>query len=285
MPFLDVGDASLFYEVRGSDDPPVVLVHGAMCSHVDWKYQLGDLARRFTVLAPDLRAHGSSRSAVTSCTIQRFASDIHSVLDSVVARRAILVGHSLGARVVIEAAAQRPDRVAGLVLVDCSRMFGPAPIAATEHASQLTNRQLRELKGRTIEDAIGPFADVATRAHVTSTMRPASIGLTRALLAAWQDWDVNRYDGALESVSVGLPVLAIQSTHVERGARRRCLTAGTLTTPYLEYLTQHVPSVTTVTLAEVGHFSMLEVPDEVSRLIRTFASSVVPSGDGVSPTN
>jgi 3-oxoadipate enol-lactonase len=273
MPYLELGDASLFYEVSGRGGVPVVLVHGAMCSHVDWSYQLADLSDGFTVVTPDLRGHGASRASFESCTIGQFASDIHAMIDSLGFESVVLVGHSLGARVVLEATAQRPEHVAGLVLVDGSRMFGPAPLEAAEHVSGLSDQHVLAHMYRTIDEAIGPFADATTRAHVSTTMRSAPIGLMRALLGAWQDWDVNCYDRALAAVPPRLPVLAIQSTHVERSVGRRCLSAQTRTTPYLEYLSRHLPSIGTVIVPDAGHFSMLEAPREVSRLIRMVAGS------------
>jgi 3-oxoadipate enol-lactonase len=279
MPYLDLGDASLFYEVSGPGKAPVVLVHGAMCSHVDWSHQLTDLSDSFTVVTPDLRGHGASRAPFESCTIGQFASDIHALIDELGFGSVVLVGHSLGARIVVEATAQRPDHVAGLVLVDGSRMFGPAPLDAADQASRLSDQQVLAHMYRTIDEAIGPFADAATRAHVSTTMRSAPIGLMRALLTAWQDWDVNCYDRALAAVPPRLPVLAIQSTHVERSVRRRCLSAQTRTTPYLEYLSRHLPSIGTVIVPDAGHFSMLEAPREVSRLIRLVAGSAGRSSE------
>jgi pimeloyl-ACP methyl ester carboxylesterase len=285
MSTFQFGDASLRYEVAGSGSPFVVLVHGAMCSHADWAHQLAELSAWFTVLAPDLRGHGASTAPFTSCTIGQFGSDIHAMIESLGLTPVILVGHSLGARVAISAAGERPDNVEGLVLLDGSRTFGPGPLAPHEDALRLTDQQLSEWMSRTIEAAIGPFADAAVRTHVSTTMRSTPIGLMRALLADWQDWDINRYDPALAALPPDLPVLAIQSTRVQTSARRQSLTADARSTPYLDYLRHHVPSLNTIVLPQVGHFSMLEAPGEISRAIRNFARSVGPRGDAPSLTD
>ena len=101
----------------GSGGPVVVAVHGITASHVAWRAVAQHLDG-ITVLAPDLRGRGGSAHLSTPYGIASHARDVVSVLDHLGVEKAVAVGHSMGAHVVAELAAIRPERVTRLVLVD-----------------------------------------------------------------------------------------------------------------------------------------------------------------------
>jgi pimeloyl-ACP methyl ester carboxylesterase len=267
---LSLGDADLAFEVAGDGLPAVVFVHGALCSRADWKHQHDELSRTFRVVSLDLRGHGASTSESSTCTMEQFGRDVRALVDHLGAAPAVLVGHSMGVRVVLEVAARSPRAVAGLVLVDGSRMFGPSPLAESDRADALSDTEVRRRFVATIEDAIGPRAEAGVREHVSSTMLSAPTHLMRQVLATWQQWDVERYEETLAAIDPSLPVLALQSTFVAAGVPRRSLGRDE-STPYLELLRAALPALQVEVLPNVGHFSMLEAPDAVTRSIGSFA--------------
>jgi pimeloyl-ACP methyl ester carboxylesterase len=99
------------------------------------------------------------------------------------------------------------------------------------------------------------------------------MALKRALLETGRDWDAVRFGPALASLPAGLPVLAIQSTYLDEKMRRRSLAAGTARTPYTDAVAARVPALQTAVVADVGHFTMIEAPAEVTPLIGGFARS------------
>src|ERR671936_1847372 len=98
--------------------PPVVCLQG-VTAHGRFFRRLGEerLARRFRVLAPDLRGHGYSEWD-PPWTISTHAHDVLETLDDAHVRRAPFVGHSFGGRLVLELASLDPDRVERAVLLD-----------------------------------------------------------------------------------------------------------------------------------------------------------------------
>jgi pimeloyl-ACP methyl ester carboxylesterase len=269
---LRVGDADIVFDVAGDGAPTIVLVHGALCSRADWTQQHRDLAHDFRVVSVDLRGHGNSTAKPQTCSMEQFGRDVHALVAHLGAAPAVLVGHSMGVRVVLEVAARFPGAVAGLVLVDGSRMFGPRAVAALDRADALDDDEVRRRFAATVEDAIGPHAGADVREHVTSTMLSAPTALMRRVLATWQRWDVERYETALAAVDPTLPVLAIQSTYVDAATPRRLLGPGE-STPYLEFLGAALPALEVQVLTGVGHFSMLEAPGDVTRSIGGFAAA------------
>mgnify|MGYP000967724133 CR=1 FL=1 len=98
--------------------PVLLLVHGMGGTFRNWETVIGPLARRHTVIAPDLPGHGESGAGHGDYSLGSFASILRDLLLRLGHDRATLVGHSLGGGVVMQFGYQFPERVERLVLVD-----------------------------------------------------------------------------------------------------------------------------------------------------------------------
>src|SRR5580704_8335895 len=120
--------ALIHHVVRGNGQPPVVFVHGFGCAHTDWDVQIAHLSPRLRTIAVDLRGHGASPGTAEECSVERYGADVAEVMRALALPPAILVGHSMGCRVVVEAALQAPAFTAGIIPVDGSQfsaVMGP----------------------------------------------------------------------------------------------------------------------------------------------------------------
>jgi 3-oxoadipate enol-lactonase len=120
------GRGSIF--VRVSDEsnglPPVVLLHGlAATADLNWSTTMPALSRSFSVVAPDLRGHGSSTTERDRFTVEEAADDVAALADVLSLGRFIVVGYSLGGAIAQVLCRRHPDRVRGLVLCATSRSF------------------------------------------------------------------------------------------------------------------------------------------------------------------
>src|SRR5438270_4354299 len=104
------------YRMAGSG-PPVLLIHGVASSSADWEVAGPMLARRHSVLAPDLLGHGASAKPRGDYSMGAFASGIRDLAVSLGVGTATIVGHSLGGGVAMQFAYQFPERAERLVLV------------------------------------------------------------------------------------------------------------------------------------------------------------------------
>jgi len=97
--------------------PAIVLVHGSAAHMGWWDPIAADLATDHRVVALDLSGHGDSgwRERYSGTT---WADEVNAVIDAFGVAPTLLVAHSLGARVSVVAAGERPDAVRGLMLVD-----------------------------------------------------------------------------------------------------------------------------------------------------------------------
>ena len=99
---------------------PVLAVHGITAHGISFARAAAELAARGgpPPLAPALRGRGRSGTLPGPYGLAAHADDLVAVLDSRGVRRAVVVGHSMGAFVANLLAVRHPDRVAGLLLVD-----------------------------------------------------------------------------------------------------------------------------------------------------------------------
>lgn len=110
-------EVNLAFRVLGNG-PAIVLLHGTSANYAVWEPIANELASRATAISLDQRGHGRSDKPGTGYDGASFAFDIVTVLDALGIERAIVAGHSLGARNAWVAAAKYPDRVSAVVAVD-----------------------------------------------------------------------------------------------------------------------------------------------------------------------
>lgn len=108
-------------EVSGPEDAPgIVLVHGTRMAAAYWHAQQTALQDRFRVVAVDLPGHGRNRD--TAFTHQGAIDTILQGIALCPGKSAVVVGHSLGGYLVMDTAAQAPERCRALVLADCTAL-------------------------------------------------------------------------------------------------------------------------------------------------------------------
>src|SRR5262249_875057 len=110
-----VDGTSIVYGIAGHGEPAIVFVHGWACDRSLWRDQVAYFAKSRQVITLDLAGHGSSGRGRTEWTIERFAEDVAAVVRASGAKKVILVGHSLGGPVVVEAALRVPEQTVAVV--------------------------------------------------------------------------------------------------------------------------------------------------------------------------
>jgi pimeloyl-ACP methyl ester carboxylesterase len=105
--------------------PSIVFVHGAAFDHSVWQWQSRYFAHHgFNALAVDLPGHGRS-PGVLRATIEESAQWLLALLDAANLETALLVGHSMGSLITLEATLRAPQRVSKLALVGAA---APMPV-------------------------------------------------------------------------------------------------------------------------------------------------------------
>jgi pimeloyl-ACP methyl ester carboxylesterase len=98
--------------------PAIVCVHGLTANHTCWASVADVLSPTHRLIAYDLRGRGESDKPDKGYSLAIHNEDLEGLLDHFGLKKAVLIGHSLGAHIALRFAATRPQRVAKLVLVD-----------------------------------------------------------------------------------------------------------------------------------------------------------------------
>lgn len=104
------------YRIVG-EGPAIVLLHGIGDNSTTWNEVIPHLARRHTVIAPDLLGHGRSDKPRADYSIAAYANGVRDLLSVLGIDRATIVGHSLGGGVAMQFSYQFPQMVERLVIV------------------------------------------------------------------------------------------------------------------------------------------------------------------------
>ena len=156
------GPNHINFLVRGTDDPTLIFVHGFACSLDDWEEQFRGLSPRFRCVALDLPGHGNSAKPET-ISIEMMGSAVNRVKDRIAARSTILVGHSMGCRVIVDAFQQSGDTVSGLVFVDGSFLDGDLQSAMKNVKAAIDRAGMDAFTQRFFSDMVLESGDLELR--------------------------------------------------------------------------------------------------------------------------
>lgn len=122
LSMIDIGEVTL--RVRhGGTGPGLLLLHGHPQTHVMWHRVAPALARRFTLVMPDLRGYGGSSKPPSAedhvpYAKRTMAADAIGLMEQLGFDRFAVVGHDRGARVAYRMALDHPDHVTKLAVLD-----------------------------------------------------------------------------------------------------------------------------------------------------------------------
>ena len=175
---LNVGDATINYEVAGNGTP-LVFIHGWAQDLTIWDQQVPEFAREFRVIRYDRRGYGKSTGDADATADP---DDLRLLLDSLGITAACIVGLSAGSRAAINFAVAFPDRVKALVIYGQAHLpgFTPAPEGPTP---VMIFREIAQKHGL---DSAGK----ALMAHQLSWTPPDQPQVRETLRAMW-----SRYSG------------------------------------------------------------------------------------------
>jgi pimeloyl-ACP methyl ester carboxylesterase len=103
--------------VKMGEGPALLLLHGLACDHTTWLPVIEKLARRYTVIAPDLLGHGLSAKPRADYSLGGYANGMRDLLTILGIDKVTVVGHSFGGGVAMQFAYQFPERTERMVLV------------------------------------------------------------------------------------------------------------------------------------------------------------------------
>lgn len=116
--WADIGDLRMHYLDWGGDGPPILALHGLASSSHWYDLVAPELAKNYRVIAPDQRGHGQTTQAAAGYDWRTLASDVSGLMNHLSVDEFTVLGHSWGGNIAINLAADYPDRVSSLVMID-----------------------------------------------------------------------------------------------------------------------------------------------------------------------
>ncbi|MCH9671612.1 MAG: alpha/beta hydrolase [Gammaproteobacteria bacterium] len=265
--YTDTGAASASPNTR-----PIVFVHGFSCDHSDWSAQVAHFSPQTRSIACDLPGHGETSAEPGHQSIRAMGADVANLITELDLTDAVLIGHSMGCRVVMQACLDVPNRVGALVFTDGSWIGQGDP----EEKRKATVDKLRaggfaNIATGLFEQMFSEGADPVFRQRALERVLARPAEYMTELFGDLQAWDASHLEYAVSHIDV--PVLAIQSTFLNTEHQRVSI-GDNDTTPWLDVLRAKAKAPTISIVPDVGHFNMVEAPGSVNAILEDFLATL-----------
>jgi pimeloyl-ACP methyl ester carboxylesterase len=256
--------AEIFYEIRGSG-PPVVLLHPFPCHHEFWNPVAGALDSRYRLILPDLRGHGDSEIGEGPALMQKHAGDVARVLDEAGVGTAAFIGCSIGGYILFEFWRRFRARVGALALCDTR----PQADTAEGRANRL------KAAAAVMEQGTEPFIESMIpklMGRTTVSARPDLVDGARAMMRKMTAEDISlvlrgmaeRPDSVGDLKSIDVPTLIV----IGEEDVLSTVADG-------ELMRQNIASRELKVIPKAGHYAPWEQPELVGKVLRQFLDDAV----------
>ncbi|MEI2713501.1 MAG: alpha/beta fold hydrolase [Nocardioides sp.] len=260
--------------------PVLLLLHGLACDHTTWAPVLESLARRYTVIAPDLLGHGASAKPRADYSVGGYANGMRDLLTVLGVERVTVVGHSLGGGVAMQFAYQYPERTERLALISPGG-FGPE---VTPAIRAITTPGFQQVMGlltlpgvrhlgvawlRALAASRLPFVrDLDEVASIYESFAdPRTLAATRHVVRAVVDWKgqiITMTDRAY--LTEHMPMCVIWGRDDMVIPVRHASIAAAI-----------APSARVEVVPNAGHFPHKDHPERVVKILNDFVKSTSPA--------
>ncbi len=250
-----VDGLEIAWEAVGAGPATLVFIHGWQCDRSFWREQVAHFADDYRLVLVDLPGHGESAGGREDWSMAAFGEDVAAVVGEVVSGPVVLIGHSMGGPVILEAASGIEGLV-GLVAVDTLReVLAPPPDEAELTAAMApVEADYAGVVQNFIASMFVASTPPALRAEILATMtagdREAGIGMMRGYA---------RMDYAPAFARLAVPLVIFNSDYRPTPA---------------EAIRERYPTLLFETIEGVGHFPMLEAPQRFNTRLEEILDSL-----------
>ena len=233
----------------------VVFLHGIGGGRAAWAAQQAHVAQRgWRSLAWDMPGYGDS-ALCQPYDFEHLAQALMHMLDAAKVKQAVLVGHSMGAMVALQAWTQAPKRLLGLLLAASSPAFGQPDGEfqqrfLAQRLDPLTRGQgMAEIAERLIPSMLSPAGQASAWALARQSMAAVAPDTYRAALHA-----LVRFEQRAALPTISVPVLCLAAEH-----------DSTAPAAVLSRMAEKIPNAQYACLAGAGHLLHDEQPEAFNR--------------------
>lgn len=250
MPTVETPRGTIYFTDHRKDAnpyPPVLLIHGAGGTHLDWSPHIRKLPEA-NAIAPDLNGHGKSTGDGRN-TIQDYAQDMIALLDALNLEKVIVCGQSMGGAIAQTIALYHPERLAGMILITTGAKLRVHPDIIEQ---VLVNYE--QVARLIIEWCWTDTIDDATRQLTFNELMQIPPQVVYGDYQACNEFDLRE-----QLLTIRTPALVIGATDDKMTPVK-----------YSHYLAENLPDSELVVVDNVGHMVHLEKPLEVREAMQNW---------------
>jgi len=238
----------IVYSATGAGEPALIFIHGGLAERSFWDIQLNAFADGHRVIALDLPGHGESGQVRKKWGLPEFGADVRAVVDAEKLKKVVLFGNSLGGPVAVEAALLLPGRALGVVGVDTFQELDEGRDAEpVKRRAEAFRKDYQGTMKQMVRMLFHPDADPALVADAERRMSG-----TKPEAAYRMMMSLAGYSTATAIRKLTVPLRAIN---------------GDLYPTNVAAVRAVKPDFDAVIMKHMGHYPMLERPDEFNRLV------------------
>ncbi len=261
---ITVNDTKISYHDVGAGTIPVIFLHGFPFDKSMWNGQLESLKVSNRVIAYDIRGFGQSTDEDTPLSMDLFADDLVAFMVQLDIERAIICGLSMGGYIALNAMHRFPERFKALILCD------------TQCIADTPEGKKKRLK--TIEQINAEGADEFNEKFTKSVFHPDSLKNKKEIV---ESLSAVVASNSIKVITAGLSALAERS--------ETCVTLDNIIIPTLiicgredevtplaqsEFMHQQIQGSMLAVIANAGHVSNLEQPEEFNKCLQQFLDAL-----------
>lgn len=251
------GNVSIAYTLSGKGDTAIVLVHGWCITKEYWDQTQKELSTDYTVVALDLGGHGQSGSNRDQWTIEEYANDVLAVINQLDLKNVILVGHSMGGQIILQAALTQPSKIIGFIGVDNFKDFF---VEFTAEEDQGIKDFMQDLRAS--------FDTTATR-YCKVALFPPNYVDTAAMNRVIRSVQLADSIMAIQSLESAMLFTLIETELMPKLTITVHLIVSEYTPTHEEKLRMYAKAGYSIrTISGVGHYPMIEKPVEFNLLLQ-----------------
>jgi pimeloyl-ACP methyl ester carboxylesterase len=252
------------YTVQGEGEPALVFIHCWACDQEFWREQVEVFAQDYQVVTLDLPGHGESGRDRKHWSVGGYSMDVQAVVDTLALGDLVLIGHSMGGPVALASYPLLADRARGVIAVESLHdVEAEMPAEALEGWAKTLEADYDGTMQMMVNGMFGDEGSPELRDWVLAQALTADPAAMIALIRDYVNVDLEAWISA-----VPVPVRAINA------APRPPVIPETRTESNQKYA-----DFDAVLLEGVGHYILLEDPDDFNELLRLELADLLMSED------
>ncbi|MGA2092080.1 MAG: alpha/beta hydrolase [Sedimentisphaerales bacterium] len=236
----------------GRGDVTLIFVHGWCCDSRYWREQVPVFEKKYRVVTMDLAGHGNSGHNRKIYSVDNYGQDVKAVIEAIDAKKVIVIGHSMGGEIVVEATRLEPNRVIGIIGAD-----------SLHNVEEDINEQMVKEMTKGIDTDFKQWMRKFVEPMLGKDMKPE---LKKEIIDGMSSAQPDRAINTFEQYVDKLRDRKIAKEFLEIKVPVRCVNAD-LWPMNPEGNRKYMKSFDVKIMKGAGHFVMLERPEEFNKLL------------------